>query len=421
LANLAPAHGAPGAILGLQRGAGNHATSGLIQRLRAATAGGVLRRCGGKTCPPGTCDHDGELRRNSTTSGPATAPPLVHQVLGAAGERLHPAARSYLEPRFGHDFSTIRVHTDATAAASAEAVGARAYTVGNHLAFATGAYAPHTEQGRRLIAHELAHTLQQGATAGAAGTTAQAKFIVGEPDHPLEQDADHVAEQVMRGFTGPEPTTAASPALAGPPNTVLRQGGTQPARTDPAEAARAAAWSRVFRAYTRLAGIGPPPPPGQERAAELGRLADQLELRNLARTLFQWDPPNMAQITEIVSAMRDRLAPGLATVRAPASDPECGARGAYVVGLRPPVHLCPAFFRGSAEERIETMIHEAAHMAGIGEPHGESYCGLYDCASSCGGFDVADSWGHFVHCAAGRPAQQNVVPRSGSQRLGGRP
>ena len=66
------------------------------------------------------------------------------------------------------------------------------------------------------------------------------------------------------------------------------------------------------------------------------------------------------------------------------------------------------------------MFHKAAHMAGIGESHGESYCGwFYDCASSCGGFDVADSWGHFVHCAVGQPAQQNVVPGSGGRRPGG--
>lgn len=130
-------------------------------RIEPASAGRVLRRCGGTTCPPGTCDHDGELRRHSTAPGSATAPPLVHQVLGTTGEQLHPAARSYLEPRFGHDFGTVRVHTDTTAAASAEEVGALAYTVGSHIAFAAGAYAPHTEQGRRLIAHELAHTLQQ--------------------------------------------------------------------------------------------------------------------------------------------------------------------------------------------------------------------------------------------------------------------
>lgn len=197
----APAHGTPTPIVTLQRGAGNRATSALIHRLRTESADGVLRRREGKTCAPGTCDHDAEPRRNSTAPRPAAAPPHVHQVLGAAGEQLHPAARSYLEPRFGHDFSMVRVHTDATAVASAEAVGARAYTVGNHLAFAAGAYAPHTEQGRRLIAHELAHTLQQGTDTRPAGTTAQAKLIVGEPDHPLEREADHIADQVMRAPT----------------------------------------------------------------------------------------------------------------------------------------------------------------------------------------------------------------------------
>jgi hypothetical protein len=155
----------------------------------------------------------------------------------------------------------------------------------------------------------------------------------------------------------------------------------------------------------------------------LDRRADELELRHLAQILFQWDSPNMAQITEVVSAMRDRLGPGLTTIRAPANDPECGTRDAYVVGHRPPVHLCQKFFQEgrSEERRIEAMIHEAAHMAGIGEPHGESYCLIYDCTTPCGGFDAADSWGHFVHCAVGQSAQQNVVQRSDGRRLGSRP
>ena len=198
-----------------------------IQRygIEPASAGRVLRRCGGKTCPPGTCDHDGELRRHSTAPGSATAPPLVHQVLGTTGEQLHPAARSYLEPRFGHDFSTVRVHTDMIAATSAEAVGARAYTVGNHIAFAAGVYAPHTEYGRRLIAHELAHTLQQGAgrqslipapsvfAAPSPPGITQPALVVGPIGDPLEGEADRVADQVMRMPDSDPSVTDAPPQL----------------------------------------------------------------------------------------------------------------------------------------------------------------------------------------------------------------
>jgi hypothetical protein len=66
-----------------------------------------------------------------------------------------------MEPRFGHDFSQVRVHTDERASVSAEAVSARAFTVGSHVVFGKDQYAPHTERGNHLLAHELAHVIQQ--------------------------------------------------------------------------------------------------------------------------------------------------------------------------------------------------------------------------------------------------------------------
>jgi hypothetical protein len=161
----------------------------------ASTGAQVLRRCGGVQCPPGTCDHDGALQRQATAVGPATAPPSVHNVLGSRGHPLDASVRAYLEPRFGHSFGQVRVHADADAAASAEAVGARAYTVGNHIAFAAGAYAPGTDEGRRLIAHELAHVVQQ---AGTAATPATA-LPVGAPDSPHEAEAERAADAVLAG------------------------------------------------------------------------------------------------------------------------------------------------------------------------------------------------------------------------------
>ena len=67
-----------------------------------------------------------------------------------------------MEPRFGRDFGGVRVHTDARAAASARDVGAFAYTLGNNIVFGAGQFAPGTQEGRQLLAHELAHTVQQG-------------------------------------------------------------------------------------------------------------------------------------------------------------------------------------------------------------------------------------------------------------------
>ncbi len=94
------------------------------------------------------------------------APASVDAVLASPGRPLDAGARQFMESRMGHDFSGVRVHTDARAAASARDVEARAYTVGRSVAFGAGEYRPATEEGRRLIAHELVHIVQQGSGAG---------------------------------------------------------------------------------------------------------------------------------------------------------------------------------------------------------------------------------------------------------------
>src|SRR5262245_24796054 len=112
---------------------------------------------------------------------PAVAPPIVDAVLGAAGRPLDAASRVYMESRFGHDFGSVRLHTDALAARSARAVGANAYTVGNHVVMGAG-FAPGTAPGLRMLAHELTHVVQQG---GAAPTPAGG-IPVGAASDPLE-------------------------------------------------------------------------------------------------------------------------------------------------------------------------------------------------------------------------------------------
>lgn len=94
-------------------------------------------------------------------AGGIVAPPIVHQVLRSSGQPLDSSTREFMESRFGHDFSHVRVHTNAEAAESAQAVGALAYTVGRDIVFGAGHYAPTATAGRRLLAHELVHTLQQ--------------------------------------------------------------------------------------------------------------------------------------------------------------------------------------------------------------------------------------------------------------------
>jgi outer membrane protein OmpA-like peptidoglycan-associated protein len=100
-----------------------------------------------------------------------------------------------MESRLDHDFSGVRIHTDSRAAASASAVAARAYTVGQEVVFNAGEYRPHTPAGRSVIAHELAHTVQQ------RGTTqlARSPLRVGPVDDPCERQADAVGKEAANG------------------------------------------------------------------------------------------------------------------------------------------------------------------------------------------------------------------------------
>ena len=131
-------------------------------------------------------------------SGPAqspTAPPLVHEVLGSPGQPLDAWARADMEVRLAHDLSRVRVHHDTKAAASARSVNAVAYTVGQHVVFDQGMYRPATHEGRRLLAHELVHTLQNSSSPDPVpGGTIR----VGEADHESERSADAISQHALR-------------------------------------------------------------------------------------------------------------------------------------------------------------------------------------------------------------------------------
>jgi len=110
--------------------------------------------------------YTGVQRAASRTADPgALAPASVAVAMSQPGKPLASHERAPLERALGHDFSQVRVHADHQAAASAQAIGARAYTVGNHIAFGFGQFAPQTRHGQRLLAHELTHVIQQGAGA----------------------------------------------------------------------------------------------------------------------------------------------------------------------------------------------------------------------------------------------------------------
>jgi hypothetical protein len=124
------------------------------------------RKC--TSCCP-ACEKEAQTppTEMSTTHLPASrdAPGLRPEVLSTPGQALDAGERRRMERRFGHDFSTVRIHADTQAAQAAEQQGALAFTVGQHIFFGSGQYRPEQSAGRRLLAHELVHTLQQRGSA----------------------------------------------------------------------------------------------------------------------------------------------------------------------------------------------------------------------------------------------------------------
>jgi len=160
----------------------------------AASPRRLSRKCG-------TCEEKetGLQMKQAGGPSPAQAPPSVQAALGRPGRALDSAAQAFFAPRFGNDFSGVRIHDDAEAARSAQDIGARAYTVGRHIAFAPQQYAPYTATGRQLLAHELAHVVQQGH----------------DPAAPLRRDPPPGATPPPAA--APPPATAPQPAVADDP------------------------------------------------------------------------------------------------------------------------------------------------------------------------------------------------------------
>lgn len=140
---------------------------------------------------------------SASATGVAEAPPIVHEVLRSPGHALDASARSFMEPRFGHDFSKVRVHTDATAAESAQAVGARAYTVGSNVVFGAGQYGPGTQEGQRLLGHELTHVVQQGPASPSTMVQRDTKpqeEKKDEPEHSVVDPREFATAKSLQGI-----------------------------------------------------------------------------------------------------------------------------------------------------------------------------------------------------------------------------
>ncbi|HTG33550.1 MAG TPA: DUF4157 domain-containing protein [Thermoanaerobaculia bacterium] len=155
---------------------------------------GLLQRkcaCGQHT-GGGECEDCRKKSQKESASG--GLPAIVGEALFSSGQPLGAGVRAFMEPRIGHDFSQVRVHTGDVASRSAAAVDALAYTVGSDVVFRNGLYAPEMAEGRKLLAHELTHVVQQG-----KGLTPSSGLNVAPPSSPAEREAESVAGTVQNG------------------------------------------------------------------------------------------------------------------------------------------------------------------------------------------------------------------------------
>ena len=166
------------------------------------------------------------------------------------------------------------------------------------------------------------------------------------------------------------------------------------------EDARAGAASRTLAAYRKLTGLGAADP--QQSAAEW------TQARSLAQKLLGFTGIEMDRVKTVVTDMLNHLKPdSFSTVSAVPGDLLCEAWPAYSTLGGSVVTLCPAFFDASSDEqRIRLLIHESAHLAGIGSPAAEEYCTEYNCEDPCGDKDSADNWAQFAHCLSGATPDQ---------------
>jgi len=283
-------------------------------------------------------EHSLSIQRYSNTkTGPGAAPAEFTNHLGP-GAPLDSATRSYFEPRFGHDFSNVRIHHGAQAAAAAARVEARAFTLGHDVVFGAGEHNPGTEKGRRLLAHELTHVVQQSGSGALQRNQATA----------LQRQAQSGgATTVTVQSTGN--CSLSNGAELGAAGRLAQQ------------------WLRA--AIEALHHFEALP---ISRSSESTRTALQFHFHTT-------NPFHAALVRTRLAQVRDGLDSSQATPSdcAAARDPGCGsATVAYHQNGR--INWCPFFFGRDPNSQARTVIHEYTHAEARRLPLAAGYAELSD-------------------------------------------
>ena len=357
-----------------------------------ARSGWLQRKCacGGTPGPSGECEEcrKNKLRRKTRNSEPGTgndsfAPPIVHEVLRSPGQPLDAAARAFMEPRFAHDFSRVRastmaekgqiglkinqpgdahereadrmseridgmsqpdasarhdfsevrVHTNAQAAESARMINAMAYTVGKNIVFGAGQYVPNSPQGKRLLAHELAHVAQQeGATA------------IRQIQRKVVDDNAHVTCRTTRPGAVAGLTSAEADAIA------LAQGAAQEIR------------SRLAL-HSLIPAVGESPGLRTFRDLLWRRFHFDYNQPWVRNTMLPILARRFDLVADWIGRLNHRYVCGAAGVEPPGDcTTRAGQGNAWTATGVNRTQLCEGFWTRPADDLAETILHEWFHF-----------------------------------------------------------
>jgi hypothetical protein len=348
----------------------------------AAPRGQLQRKCacgqhttGGAECEECKRKNESSVQRRAAgTAGGTTVPPIVNEVLQSPGQALDAVTRTYFEPRFGQDFSQVRTHTDTRAGESANAVGARAYTVGNRMVFAPHQLQPESESGRSLLAHELTHIVQQhGSQPSSAAPTR-----ISDPADQSEQQADAAGQQVMRQTARSELTAPSEGVLQRSPDghkSDSKKPGDevevhlayQGKCSHPEKIAEAIPGARSMLAAAENWFINYPfLDRGQQQFFDSIMQAHFGTSSSAARGKVH------SRIIRMARTMDMAMNGGVTFDCGTGAHSTCD-EGPYSMFVsrkeKNIIHVCPDFFKAGLEERRFMMIHEAGHMAGAHVDH----------------------------------------------------
>ncbi len=200
-----------------RQGAEHHDPAADTRALAAVGAGrvGSLDHAGARSLQrmAGNAAFGAAVQRRAEAEDGTLDGSSVHDVVGkGGGSSLDPTTQGSMESAFGHDFSSVRVHSDGAAQSSAKSVQARAYTVGDDIVLGEGV-SPGSSEGQRTLAHELTHVVQQR-SGPVAGVQQEGGVSVSTPDDHFEQEAERNADTVMGGGAAQVASATAGPGPA---------------------------------------------------------------------------------------------------------------------------------------------------------------------------------------------------------------